>query len=155
MEITSNLRSAWLGLFGQLMNDTEPDCFGTLTLRDIRGLDGQVFTPGHQASGKYVDAFLRNLDSATLVVEEFGKRNGRRHFHLISKSSQVLETKFDEWKLNKGFIKIERMQSQLACMGYISKYMTKDFDNVTARFWLGGGVEQGEFDLGEQRLLPQ
>jgi len=153
MEISS-LRAAWIGLFGEMLNKTQPDCFGTLTLRDIIGWDGQVFTPGHQASGRYIDEFLHNLDSATLVVEEFGKKNGRRHFHLISKSSAKLEDKFEKWKETKGFIKIERMQSSLACMGYISKYMTKDYDSTTARFWLGGGAdEQGMFELDEQRLF--
>lgn len=122
-------------------------------MRDIVGWDGQTLVPGHQASGRFVEEFLRNMDSATLVVEEFGKKNGRRHFHLISRSSQVLEQKLKDWIKLKGFIKVERMQSSVSCMAYISKYMTKDFDNTTARFWLGGGTKQGEFDLGEQRLF--
>lgn len=155
MQIESNLRAAWLGLFGQLLLKSQPDCFGTLTMRDIVGWDGQTLVPGHQASGRFVEDFLHNLDSATLVVEEFGKKNGRRHFHLISRSSQLLERKLEAWKDTKGFIKVERMQNSTACMAYISKYMTKDFDNTTARFWLGGGTEQGEFDLGEQRIFSK
>lgn len=154
MQVSSALRAAWIGFFGEMLNKTEPDCFGTLTLRDVEMWDGQVLTPGHQAAGKYVEQFLHNLDSATLVVEEFGKKNGRRHFHLISKSSAKLDAKFEKWKESRGFIKIERMQSSAACMAYISKYMTKDYDLETARFWLGGGAgEQGEFELDEQCIL--
>lgn len=144
MIVESQLRAAWIGQFGEMLKGTEPDLFGTLTLRDITGWDGQVFTPGHQAAGRYIDDFLDDIDSATLIVEEFGKRNGRRHFHLISKASVKVDEKLKKWAKLKGFINVQRMQSSIACMGYISKYMTKDFDNTTARFWLGGGNgEQG------------
>lgn len=136
MEVSSTNRAAWLGFFGELLKGSRPDSFGTLTLKDVVHKDGSVVTPGYQSTGKKVEAFLRNVDSATLIVEEFGKKNGRRHFHFVSRQTKYVDNQLQYWANNYGFIKVERMQSALACMAYITKYMTKELSNETARFWI-------------------
>jgi hypothetical protein len=136
VQVSSTNRAAWLGFFGSQFFGSSPDVFGTLTLKDVTYRDGTVAPPGHFATGKRVESFLHNVDSATLIVEEFGKKNGRRHFHFVSKQSIYLDNQLGIWAKDLGFIKVERMQSALACLGYITKYMTKEMDNETARFWI-------------------
>ena len=136
MQVSSANRAAWLGLFGETLKGSHPDIFGTLTLRDYVAKDGSVVTPGYQSTGKKIEKFLRNVDSATLIVEEFGKRNGRRHFHFVSKASIYVNDQLSVWAEDVGFIKVERMQSELACLAYITKYMVKEIGNESARFWI-------------------
>lgn len=136
MQVSSTNRAAWLGFFGEQLKGSHPDIFGTLTLKDVVHKDGSVVTPGYQSTGKKIEKFLHNVDSATLIVEEFGKKNGRRHFHFVSKASMYVDHQLHLWAEELGFIKVERMQSELACLAYITKYMVKELSNENARFWI-------------------
>ena len=71
-----------------------------------------------------------------IIVEEFGKKNGRRHFHFVGVNSPFVEHQVNRWADRYGFIKIERTMNSLACMAYITKYMIKEVDADTARFWV-------------------
>lgn len=139
MEVSSTNRAAWLGFFGELLKGSHPDSFGTLTLKNVVHNDGSIVTPGYQSTGTKVKHFVNNVDSATLVVEEFGKRNGRRHFHFVTRQTKYVDWELKYWAEHYGFIKVDHMQSALACMAYITKYMTKELKGTpdeAARFWI-------------------
>lgn len=130
------LRPAWVSLYGQQFLKEVPDCFGTLTLKNVTYRDGTESTPGRVFTGHIIDRFLKNITTPMVIVEEFGKKNGRRHFHFVGVNSPYVEVMLKDWAAKYGFIKIERLKSPLACMNYIAKYMTKDIDAETARFWV-------------------
>lgn len=132
----NGLRAAWLGLYGQQFLKKDPDCFGTLTLKNVVHRDGTEATPGRVFTGYLIDHFMKSINTPMIIVEEFGKKNGRRHFHFVGVNSPFVEHQVNRWADRYGFIKIERTMNSLACMAYITKYMIKEVDADTARFWV-------------------
>ncbi len=96
---TERVRAGWK----QWLTDRMPfHQFGTLTLRPLHGkscddrfCDGltrfgtiNCRLPGVQKTEKLIATF-RKLCSDSFVVEEYGARNGRRHFHYLAVDSET------------------------------------------------------------------
>lgn len=137
--------------------------FGTLTLENFHGVSCRryglskaakkragvwipcgnhatgCFVPGVQASERYVSLFLASVARA-VVVEEFGRLRGRRHFHFVADGdSDAIRDGWD-W----GVIQLDVARSMRDTMEYVHKHLVKDLyrndgqqpDGEHARWWL-------------------
>jgi len=61
-----------------------------------------------------------------LTVPEYGARNGRFHFHMVTNQPYIKKSKLSElW--GNGFVQINLINDSMQIAHYLTKYLTKDF----------------------------
>lgn len=111
-------------------NFKEGDKFITLTFADQENIDIGNLDDAHKAFQLFIRRLARAYKTFKYIaVPEYQEKRGAVHYHVICNLGYIKKQKLaDIW--NQGFVKINRINTTKEVTTYISKYLTKNAEDV-------------------------
>lgn len=117
--------------------------FGALTFRDVPDMQGVPRVPGVKTRVRAASSISDLLRLAgcerSVLVEEFGARNGRAHLHYLTRWPRRpvtfgLYLALTRWESRHGYVSSSEVGDQGRVARYCAKYLTKG----EGRMWVDG-----------------